>query len=103
MRLIDADALIADLYDEKKHSAFMAPFKLCTADRVDLKFLLNEAPTVDAVTVVRCRNCKYARKLRDNFYGWDYSCKHFNTHATRANDFCSNGERKDEDEDGEIH
>lgn len=54
MRLIDADALIADLYDEQKHSHLMAPFKLCTADRVDLKFLLNEAPTIDAAPVVRC-------------------------------------------------
>ena len=52
MRLIDADALIADLYDEKKHNLLIARFKLCTADMVDLKFLINEAPTIDAAPVV---------------------------------------------------
>ena len=51
MRLIDTDQLIADLYDVKKHNHLMAPFKLCTADIVDLKFLLNDAPTVDAVPI----------------------------------------------------
>ena len=51
MRLIDADALMADLYDEKKHNPLMSPFKICTADRVDLKFLLNEAPAIDAVPI----------------------------------------------------
>ena len=51
--------------------------------------ILQEAPTVDAVEVVRCRDCVHARKLKDNFYGWEYSCEHFNSHSTRSNDFCS--------------
>lgn len=59
-RYIDADALIENVYDEKKHNHLMAPFKLCTADRVDLKFLLNDAPTVDAVPTYFHDKCMQA-------------------------------------------
>lgn len=48
----------------------------------------------DVLPVVRCKDCVHARKLKDNFYGWEYSCKHFNSHSTRSNDFCSYGERR---------
>lgn len=47
-RLIDANALISYLYDDSKHSFLKAPFMNCTADRVDVKFLLLDAPTVNA-------------------------------------------------------
>lgn len=104
MRLIDADALIADLYDEKKHSAFMAPFKLCTADRVDLKFLLNEAPTIDAVPVV---HSKWEITEVDHAYGKKcYHCPECGTDEWRYDDarYCPNcgvkmdGERREDEE-----
>ena len=86
MRLIDADALIADLYDEQKHSHLMAPFKLCTADRVDLKFLLNEAPTIDAAPVVhgKWRYCGSDR-FNDAF-----ECSVCGRIAMNDSDFCPN-------------
>lgn len=44
-RLIDADAQIDWLYDDEP-SPWKAPFRLCTADRSDVKFLLKNAPTI---------------------------------------------------------
>ena len=47
--------------------------------------ILREAPTVDAVPVVRCKNCKYFKtplcQNEDNHDNW----------------FCADGERKDKD------
>ena len=55
------------------------------------------APTVDAVEVVRCRDCKYARKeialgINEYFMCEYTECYHNGEH------FCSYGERKDSDE-----
>ena len=54
--------------------------------------ILNGVPTIDAVEVVRCKDCKK----------WGYSaglCRHwsklYGSVLTRADDFCSYGERKD--------
>lgn len=56
--------------------------------------ILREAPTVDAVEVVRCRDCKYR--------GTDYCIFHIKGEPADEelllkldNDFCSYGERKD--------
>lgn len=56
--------------------------------------ILQEAPTVDAVEVVRCRNCKYG--------DWDSKpddamvCMRTKDGFWRSgNDFCSFGKRKD--------
>lgn len=61
--------------------------------------ILQEAPTVDAVEVVRCRNCKYG--------DWDSKpddamvCMRTKDGFWRSgNDFCSYGERKDGDGNG---
>ena len=62
--------------------------------------ILQEAPTVDAVEVVRCRNCKYG--------DWDSEpddamvCMRTKDGFWRSgNDFCSYGIRKDGD--GNAH
>ena len=59
--------------------------------------ILQEAPTVDAVEVVRCRNCKYG--------DWDSKpddamvCMRTKDGFWRSgNDFCSYGERKEDDD-----
>ena len=44
-RLIDADALIEWLYSDEPN-ALKAPFRLCTADRSDVIFLVKNAPTI---------------------------------------------------------
>jgi hypothetical protein len=55
-------------------------------------------PTIDAVEVVRCKDCKYADVLiTGNIY-----CKHFNEWHLHGTDwFCADGERKEKID--EIH
>lgn len=54
---------------------------------------LKNAPTVDAVEVVRCRDCVWCEEFKDiNSY-----CHHptDGMHYVQQDDFCSYGERKD--------
>lgn len=56
---------------------------------------IEQAPTVDAVPVVRCKDCKhwkFAQHINDNL------CHRFDENPwipTEPNDFCSYGERKE--------
>lgn len=83
MRLIDADAL-------PKYTGYA----LC-ADEVATA--VENAPTIDAVPVVRCRECKYWKEL------YDVEGIMFCTYVIGAEfarfsfDFCSRGERKDDE------
>ena len=52
--------------------------------------IIQEMPTVDAVPVVRCRDCKYHDGIR--CFRWN------STIITGFDDFCSNGEQKDGDQ-----
>lgn len=81
MRLIDADPLIkiASEYDD-----FM----------VDGHDIL-DAPTIDAVPVVRCKDCKFWN--RDDPAGNGCEC-HCNGGWWLPEDYCSCGERRDSDE-----
>ena len=89
MRLIDGDGLWERLnYEPWEHNA----------DRDEIALpIVNAAPTVDAVPVVRCKDCKYGDydskpdgamvclRTKDGFW-------------RKETDFCSYGERKDNDE-----
>lgn len=51
----------------------------------DVMYALEEAPTIDAVEVVRCKDCKY----------WNNGdC--YRLELSRPDDFCSYGEKKEE-------
>ena len=84
MRLIDADR--AELYDAIGRNAFR--------DRQDIIDLINNQPTVDAVVVVRCKDCKYA------YYYNEEGCRgfvcngYFQYADVEPNDFCSYGEMR---------
>ena len=64
-----------------------------------------EAPTVDAVEVVRCRDCKYWKpsgsKAGNSFADMEYigGCE-FTNYCRRESDFCSYGERKEGADNG---
>ena len=81
MRLIDADALM-----EKYHQTTVW----------DSWVEINNAPTIDAFPVVRCKDCKYNEKMfcyahnliKNNLYVPPL-------HNTRESDFCSYGEQED--------
>ena len=59
----------------------------------DIYAAIENAPTVDAVEVVRCKDCKkYFHVIgRDEREVW--GCMHFGV-TTKADDFCSYGERR---------
>ena len=72
MRLIDADALRNELYD---------------ADAITMRgvAIINQAPTIDAVEVVRCGLCRYCDTKDCPMSGTPGSVS--------VSDFCSYGER----------
>ena len=115
MRLIDADALKQKLlaerdaipltYTERYGFGVEFPSSFGQARRGGVKTALRcmeQTPTIDAVPVVRCRDCKHYTYPRCG-YG---ICKiHSDGGSSEAvymcdNDFCSYGERKDGDTDG---
>ena len=106
MRLIDADARIYDLIercckecDKRKgikngkrqfiYEIGEAPCRACEVD--DVKAELEEAPTIDAVPVVRCKDCKH-RDAENGFCegrGWPMQ-------LVPDDGFCDKGERSKE-------
>lgn len=79
MRLIDAEAFLEKMKRTIRY--------------FDVVFDVEEMPTVDAVEVVRCRECKY--RFKNN--GHDKSgCPIIDANIWMDDDdFCSHGERKE--------
>lgn len=90
MRLIDADRLDYTVPED--------PHYLTSILVQVLKKAIDKCPTVDAVPVVRCKECKW---FADNNDGEWYGCQMFETvlnnpeDAPKPDDFCSYGERKE--------
>lgn len=89
MRLIDADAVMDKACENLRDGDVL--------DRIPPSFIDN-APTVDAVPVVRCKDCVHWDDDPDT-YGADDGpkgkcMKSFET--MRADDFCSYGERRED-------
>ena len=55
-------------------------------DGVTLQSIIKKMPTVDAVEVVRCKNCKH--------YHHSTCTNDFALNLVRENDYCSYGERR---------
>lgn len=96
MRLIDADAILKA--DENSDKALvLGSGKALEIAYALLKKKVADAPTVDAVPVLRCKDCVHWDDDPDT-YGADDGpkgkcMKSFET--MRADDFCSYGERKE--------
>ena len=83
-------------------SALLAKMKR-TSRYFDVKFDIEEMPAVDAVPVVRCKDCKFRKPT---FNGEDYFCTVWDADESETayvteTDFCSYGERRSGD--AEIH
>lgn len=79
MRLIDADKVkFKSPYGFDNNGILMIPYHSC-------KCSLDNAPTVDAVPVIRCRECTH--------YNGHRHCDYF-YQAVLNDDFCSYGEKK---------
>lgn len=92
MRLIDSDKIVNYHVDcTNGESYVLLPVKS-----------LSEIPTVDAVPVVRCKDCKH-RVSVERFEG-EYGCNHENglLGLVYDNYFCSYGERKDSENENKI-
>lgn len=86
MRLIDADALRENMKDNSWGKVFVA---------VELA----KIPTIDAVEVVRCKDCKYniIEEWEDGLFL--YGCEHpMGLEDVDAYYFCCHGERKEDEE-----
>ena len=99
-RLIDAYALMDCIRDSKRHNPHDDPTvaKNHMFEHDHFMKMVSLAPTVDAVEVVRCKECKHYDNsegicwchLNSKFYpgGFDW-------HSFPEDGFCSYGERKD--------
>ena len=94
MRIIDADAM-KRVYQEVlcNHVACIDCSFFMDDEYCRFETMLSEAPTVDAVPVVRCRECKH-RKY-DDIFGMLWCNLDSCTKRVKPDDFCSNGERKE--------
>lgn len=87
MRLIDADKVKFKFpYWIDHNGILMVPYNSC-------KCSLDNAPTVDAVPVVRCKDCVYSQSAKINKKGYRI-CPASHMEIT-DDDFCSYRERRD--------
>lgn len=96
-RLIDADKLHCDVLkinDEGDEIVFVYQSDI------------DAAPTVDAVPVVRCRDCKWWDKKPDSLYGYCHAYKYWHLserlkigiyRVYKGDWFCADGERREDD------
>lgn len=102
MRVIDADGL------RRRIVAFCTGCSTTYLTVENIVMMINQADTVDAVPVVRCRDCiefeeigKYPMGMPEypdggsfgDCYYWDYE-QGMSPNKVDGNDFCSYGERK---------
>ena len=95
MRLIDADLLLANariFLDRAEMDAAYSESREVKADWDDAMRLIREAPTVDAVPVVRCEDCIYYDCIY-TFKVGNCVYKHRNWPVSNE-EFCSKGESK---------
>ena len=83
-RLIDADVLMNEANSDGAYGY------------VDAK-QISEAPTIDAVEIVRCKDCKHYKPQKKSAH-WENRANYCNRIVTikvQPYDFCSYGERKE--------
>ena len=100
-RLIDADKRIAEikkLYCDGCDNYGGVKCLDCWVD--DAMCLIDDAPSVDAVPVVRCGKCKNFRPYEGEEHEGDCAELIGLESCVYEDDFCSYGERKDDDGNG---
>ena len=103
MRLIDADRLNKPIYAEEDNitGSGMSYDEICGYnDGIDIAWnKIDQAPTIDAVPVVRCRECKH-RGTDDCIFHIKGEPADEELLLKLDNDFCSYGERKEGADNG---
>jgi len=89
MRMIDADALLKVIEEKACEPQYMHNGEDWEVGLVIAETLVQYAPTVDAVPVIRCKDCKYRDEQSAN-------CTRFRKDwYVQSNSFCSWAERKE--------
>lgn len=94
MRPIDADAFLKDILTAGIGKTILE------YSESDIGYMIRKRPTIDAVPVVRCRECVHWKptgsKAGNSFSDMEHigGCE-FTKYCRRESDFCSYGERKD--------
>ena len=95
MRRIDADELERDMQYEWERN------EISNGDWISFREILNSQPTVDAVEVIRCRDCRYYEIMQLKRDGTDdrrYKPSLCVLHNRNFDEdyFCADGEKRDE-------
>ena len=99
-RLIDADKIMDELMDYADIKCANGYMDTANGILSAVNYIRNNVTRVDAVPVVRCRDCKHWKpsgsKAGNSFSDMEYigGCE-FTNYCRRESDFCSYGERKD--------
>lgn len=91
MRLIDADELVKSVYD--KAACYTDRDGYVMVRRGEIAIMIDDAPTIDAVPVVRCKDCKYSNT--DHAISTKRTWCDYWAIDPDFNDYCSHGKRKD--------
>ena len=98
MRLIDADRLNKPIYAEEDNitGSGMSYDEICGYnDGIDIAWnKIDQAPTIDAVPVVRCYECKHWKKDVEGCTEIVGRCDYAN-YMIGANGYCLYGEREE--------
>jgi hypothetical protein len=87
MRLIDADKALKQI-NEWLHQTRAIP--LDTSYHFELLGCIEDCPTIDAVQVVRCKDCKHYNTIGcSKGFGW---CENIDR-GTSDNFYCANGKK----------
>lgn len=97
-RYIDADKLHDEIYELTKFKR--DPVTGDAVMRLSMKISevlrqIDEQPSADVVEVVRCKDCRYRQPVDNCMYG---ECI-FAASMVADDDYCSNGERKEQDDE----
>ena len=92
MRLIDADDLIKELKQIVNTEKIFKSFTTWGNAYEDCMTMLDEAPTIDAVEVVRCKDCIYYGDHGDE----EMACAMMILYPNKPTDYCSLGERRED-------
>ena len=89
-RLIDANAFLKDILTAGIGKTIIE------YSESDIGYMIRKRHTVDAVEVVRCKDCKY---WQDNNDGYPHEeCRWGHGETPDANDFCSYVERRSDEQ-----
>ena len=87
MRLIDTDS-VAEVKFQFKDNAYKKGWNEA------IETIVQCEPTVDAVEVVRCKDCLHCTCWETDTGEKLYVCKHWNLNPTELDAFCSNAFKK---------